>query len=393
MQTPSLSLRSENTVTISSESSRGQGHHHSRPNTTLDGQMIAHESLSNGLNQILLVNKSTGLTTTITTSIGGGLPNGSSYAPVISSNGKFIVFHSHASNLVPNDKNGHADVFRYEIFNNRLTRLSLGANGEEANGGSFYPVINKDGTKVAFESHASNLDASAATSGKQIFLWTESNQTSLSTGTVSALTNGNGDSFDVSMSDDGERIVFTTHATDLVLGESDANGLSDVVFHENGSFLFAGRAEDGSLPTEGETRQPEISKDGNVITFVSSARNMVSQKGIAFILIEEAGVGYSADAQVLISDVNGSGASVRIASLNPYGEILSFAIDNPGRNYVTPTLTVVSPASSPAPEKTPLPYRFLLIPKEMFFESLLSPSRLPRDRKELANLRHWMETG
>ena len=126
--------------------------------------MIAHESLSNGLNQILLVNKSTGLTTTITTSIGGGLPNGSSYAPVISSNGKFIVFHSHASNLVPNDKNGHVDVFRYEIFNNRLTRLSLGANGEEANGGSFYPVINKDGTKVAFESHASNLDASAATS-------------------------------------------------------------------------------------------------------------------------------------------------------------------------------------------------------------------------------------
>ncbi len=92
-QTPSLSLRSENTVTISSESTQGgQGHHHSRPNTTLDGQMIAHESLSNGLNQILLVNKSTGLTTTITTSIGGGLPNGSSYAPVISSNGKFIVF-------------------------------------------------------------------------------------------------------------------------------------------------------------------------------------------------------------------------------------------------------------------------------------------------------------
>ena len=385
MQTPSLSLRSENTVTISSESAQGgQGHHHSRPNTTLDGQMIAHESLSNGLNQILLVNKSTGLTTTITTSIGGGLPNGSSYAPVISSNGKFIVFHSHASNLVPNDKNGHVDVFRYEIFNNRLTRLSLGANGEEANGGSFYPVINKDGTKVAFESHASNLDASAATSGKQIFLWTESNQTSLSTGTVSALTNGNGDSFDVSMSDDGERIVFTTHATDLVLGESDANGLSDVVFHENGSFLFAGRAEDGSLPTEGETRQPEISKDGNVITFVSSARNMVSQKGIAFILIEEAGVGYSADAQVLISDVNGSGASVRIASLNPYGEILSFAIDNPGRNYVTPTLTVVSPASSPAPEKNATAIPLLVNPEGDVFRITLESVKAAKGSERIS---------
>ena len=136
----------------------------------------------------------------------------------------------------------------------------MGANGEEANGGSFYPVINKDGTKVAFESHASNLDASAATSGKQIFLWTESNQTSLSTGTVSALTNGNGDSFDVSMSDDGERIVFTTHATNLVLGESGRERPFRRSFHENGTFLFAGRAEDGSLPAEGETRQPEIAR-------------------------------------------------------------------------------------------------------------------------------------
>jgi len=351
--TPSLSLRSENKATILSESTAGgAGHHHSRPSTTLDGMMIAHESLNNGLNEILLVNKTSGLLPIpISRPLPNIPPNASSYAPVISSNGKFVVFHSHASNLVPNDTNGHVDVFRYEVFNDRLTRLSLGTNGDEGNGGSFYPVISEDGTKVAFESHATNLDSSKPTSGKQIFLWAESNDSSSGTGTVSTITPGNGDSFDASMSDDGKRIVFTTYATNLVAGESDVNGHADVVLQESGSFLFAGRAEDGSLPTNGETREPEISKDGNVITFVSSGRNMVSGKGIAHILIEEAGVGYQADAIVLINDASGIGASVRISSLNPYGEILSFTIDNPGRNYVDPTLTVVTPGTSPPPDR------------------------------------------
>lgn len=363
-QTPSLSLRSENVTTIASESAQGgPGHHHSRPSTTLDGMMIAHESLNNGLNQIVLVNKSAGTSTTITIPTGGGLPNGSSYAPVISSNGKFVVFHSHASNLVPNDTNGHVDVFRYEVFNDRLTRLSLGTNGEEGNGGSFYPVVSEDGSKVAFESHATNLDPSVSTSGKQIFLWTESNDSSLVTGTIAAITNGNGDSFDASTSDDGKRLVFTTYATNLVVGEPDVNGHSDAVFHENGTFLFAGRTEDGILPTNGETREPEISKDGNVITFVSSARNMVTRKGIAFILIEEAGVGYTTDAQVLINDVNGTGAVVRVSNINPYGEILSFAVDNPGRNYVEPTLSVVAPATSPVPDKNATAIPLLVNPE------------------------------
>ena len=355
--TPSLTLRSENVATISSESTAGgAGHHHSRPSTTLDGMIIAHESLNNGLNEILLVNKGSGLPPT--TIAGGVQPNGSSYAPVISSSGKFVVFHSHASNLVPDDNNGHVDVFRYEVFNERLTRLSLGPNGEEGNGGSFYPAISDDGTRVVFESHATNLDLAQTTSGKQVFLWTESNDTASGTGTVSVVSNGNADSFDASISGDGSRIVFTTFADDLVAGETDTNKDSDVLLWENDQFYFVGRAEDGSLPTIGSTserslvtHEPSISSNGEMITFVSSARNMVTGKGLAHILIEDVGVGYPAGSTVLINDDNGSGAAVSISSRNQYGEILGFSIDFPGKNYVNPTLSVLVPPGSSQPDR------------------------------------------
>lgn len=350
--TPALSLRSENAVSISSESGgAAAGHHHSRPSTTLDGMMIAHESLTNGLNEILLVNKNTGTSTTITTPTTGGQPNGSSYSPVLSSSGKYVVFHSHASNLVPNDTNGHVDIFRYEVFNGRLTRLSLGSNGEEGNGGSFYPVISNDGTKVAFESHATNLDSSTTTSAKQIFLWTESNSTASGTGTITAISNGNGDSFDVSISDDGQRMVFTTFSDNLVTGETDSNKKSDVVFWEGGQFYFAGRSEEGLLPSDGDTKEGVISPDGEVVSFVSSGRNMVSGKGISHIHIEDVGTGYPAGSTVLINDSNGSGASVIISSRNQYGEILAFSIDNPGKNYIAPTLSVLIPPGSSQPDR------------------------------------------
>tara|TARA_Y100001933_G_scaffold36927_4_gene32106 strand:- start:17958 stop:23846 length:5889 start_codon:yes stop_codon:yes gene_type:complete len=350
---PGLSIRSENVLSIEMDSPAG-AHHHARPSSSLDGKIMAHETLANGLTQIQMINKTNGQSTVITTPIGQGAPDGSSFAPVISSNGKFIVFHSHATNLVPGDTNGHVDVFRYEVFNGRLTRLSLGQTGEEGNGGSFYPAVSDDGTKVAFESHATNLiSGQAATSGKQIFLWTESNGTAAGAGTgvVTAVTNGNAASIDASISGDGQRIVFTTYADNLVVSEADTNKNSDVVLWENGQFYFAGRAEDGSLPVNGATREPVLSSNGEVISFVSSARNMVKGKGVAYVHIEDAGVGYAAGSTVQLTDINGSGASIIVSSLNPYGEILAFSIDNPGRNYVNPTLTVLTPPGSSPPDR------------------------------------------
>jgi len=343
--TPSLTLRSENAVNLELESAGEPG---ARPSSSADGQMVVFEQ-PGPVTRIFLRNLLASTIIELTTAFNGNAPNGSSFAPRISSDGRFVVFHSFASNLIANDNNEHADIFRYDVFNQKLLRISIDTNGNEANGGSFYPVPNADGSRVAFESHAGNLVPSSTYSGKEIFAWKKS--FGLSKGTIELISNGNADSFDASISGNGSRIAFTTFATDLVVGETDDNGHSDVILWENGNYYHASRSESGSLPVNGDNKQPEISLDGRAITFVSSARNMVSGKGIAHILIEDAGVRYPAGSTVLINDANGTGASVRISSLNAYGEIMAFSIDNPGRNYVNPTLTVVTPGTAPLPTR------------------------------------------
>lgn len=367
--TPIITMRSENYLNMEMHSSPPDHQElHSRPSTSSDGRVMAFEQMSDGLSRILLLHGDGRAPLDISRGIGRVLPNASSYAPKVSADGRFVVFHSHASNLVPGDDNDHVDVFRYEIYNTspvdanstgRLTRLSVTAQGRDANGGSFYPVISGDGSRVAFESHASNLDENVTTSGKNIYLWSESiaqeivSNEKLSGGNIQVIASGNADSFDPDISGDGTRVVFTTFANDLVDGEIDNNKNSDIVLWENGNYFYAGRTHDGQLPMTGETKQPAISGDGKVITFVSSARNMVSGKGISHILIEDAGAGYSSGSMVQVTDANGSGAVISIPDdlLNPYGEILGFSIDVPGGNYVQPSLSVIPPAGQPEPTR------------------------------------------
>lgn len=93
--------------------------------------------------------------------------------PSISFDGRWIVFTSRASNLVPDDTNGcwsnwHyeasggncLDVFVYDQVSGKIKRVSAGSDGTEANGESFTPVISADGHVVAFRSRADNLTPS-----------------------------------------------------------------------------------------------------------------------------------------------------------------------------------------------------------------------------------------
>ena len=255
-------------------------------------------------------------------------------------------------NLFVGDYN-HADIYRYDIHEDEVDQNYNKLDGKNANGGSYYPTISEDGSRIVFETHATNLDSNGVHVGWQTNCFVDGGfiDVGIGYGTFTKITNGNADSFDASISGDGTRIVFTTYATDLVAGETDGNANPGVVLWENGNFYYAGRAEDGNFLKMEKPRKPEISSDGKIISFVSSARNMVSAKVSLNILIEDAGVGYPAGSAVLINDVNGSGASVRVSSVNPYGEIVAFAIDNPGRNYVNPTLSVAIPGTAPLPDR------------------------------------------
>lgn len=83
-----------------------------------------------------------------------GPGNGASSFPAISRDGRFVVFHSLASDLTDDlDENGASDIFVADLWENRMARLT--GNGDEHRAGdSFNPAISRDGTVVAFQSEA-----------------------------------------------------------------------------------------------------------------------------------------------------------------------------------------------------------------------------------------------
>ena len=83
--------------------------------------------------------------------------NGTSTTPVFSADHRYAVFQSDATNLVAGDTNGKSDVFVRDLVAGTTTRISLGNDGSQANDSSTSPYISADGTRVLFTSLATNL--------------------------------------------------------------------------------------------------------------------------------------------------------------------------------------------------------------------------------------------
>ena len=64
---------------------------------------------------------------------------------------------SAASNLVPGDTNDSADVFVHDLDTAKTVRVSVGSQGEQGDGESWQPSISGDGRCVAFTSLSTNL--------------------------------------------------------------------------------------------------------------------------------------------------------------------------------------------------------------------------------------------
>lgn len=367
--TPQISLRSQNEVHggILSDSREDRS---GRPSSNRDGSIVVFESFVDGHSQIILKNTKTNIEKQITTGLLEGQdPDGSSYAPKVSGDGRFVVFHSMASNLISGDNNNHPDIFLYDVFSEELQLISQSTTKTNANDGSFYPSIDEFGLNISFESTATNLTSSAGDGTKQIYLFKRSSVTS--PGSIIQVTNGNGMSFDSCLSGDGSKLVFTSYASNLVTGESDLNNQSDVFLWDNNTFYYAGRNQLGLLPDGGKTQYPKISQDGTTVVFQSAASNMVSGKGISSIVIQDAGVGYTDTATIQILDATGSGAQV-IPRVNIHGEINQLQIITPGSNYSNPSLMIFPDPTANAPTRLASATPLLVNPGGDLFRSLVS---------------------
>ncbi len=66
---------------------------------------------TNGSQDVFLRDRLAGATERVSVATGGGQANGDSFTPAISADGRYVAFHSLASNLVAGDTNDTSDVF------------------------------------------------------------------------------------------------------------------------------------------------------------------------------------------------------------------------------------------------------------------------------------------
>lgn len=109
---------------------------------------------SNANNYIYRYDVSTGIKTPLKTGNGKDLIG---YVVGSSGDGQKVVFTSNATDLVPGDTNGIADIFVYDIQADLLKRVNVSDEGEQANGENGAISMSDNGRFVVFSSLADNL--------------------------------------------------------------------------------------------------------------------------------------------------------------------------------------------------------------------------------------------
>lgn len=153
----------------------------------------------------------------------------------------------------------------------RTVRVSVSSTGAEANGQSERPAISANGRHVVFMSHASNLVPGDTNGTTDVFLHDLLRRT---TTRVSVASDGaqadGGSAIDPQISADGRFVAFASEATNLVRG--DTNGKIDVFVRD----LWTKRTTRVSVASRGvqstgDSMKPTLSADGRYVAFTSVA--------------------------------------------------------------------------------------------------------------------------
>src|SRR5207302_1089011 len=100
----------------------------------------------------------------------GAQVNGSSLAPIVSSDGNFVAFASDATNLVTGDTNGKRDIFIRDRAGAKTALASISTSSGAADDGSESGWMSGQGLAIAFESLASNVAAGGTCRTRDIYI-------------------------------------------------------------------------------------------------------------------------------------------------------------------------------------------------------------------------------
>jgi Tol biopolymer transport system component len=255
------------------------------PTISADGRWITYHSSATNLvdgdtnngGDVFLFDRDTGVTRRVSVRSNGDQATGQSYCPAISADGRWITYTSNATNLVDDDTNKAADVFLFDRDTGVTRRVSVRSDGDQATGGeSVYPAISANGRWITYDSGATNLVDNDTNDMTDVFLFDRDTGV---TRRVSVRSNGDqatgGGSWGPAISADGRWVTFTSYSEALV--NNDTNTTTDVFLfdRDTGVTRRVSVRSNGDQATGGYSDSSAISADGQWITYHSTAVNLV----------------------------------------------------------------------------------------------------------------------
>lgn len=275
-------------VSVATDGSEGNGFSGSDGvSISADGRYVAFDSGAtnlvqndtNGQDDIFVHDRNTGTTTRVSIASDGTQSNNHSGRPAMSADGRFVAFSSSATNLVPNVQAG--GVFVHDRLNGVTELVSVATDGTIGTGTN--PAISADGRYVVFVSSSSNLVPNDTNGFTDIFVHDRLVDTTERVSVASDGTQSNNISARSpgvsTISADGRYVVFTSAASNLVA--DDTNGGDDVFVHDRNTGITerVSVASDGSQ-FAGSGAYPSITADGRYVVFtvgISSGMNTLPQ--------------------------------------------------------------------------------------------------------------------
>jgi Tol biopolymer transport system component len=332
-----------------------------RPALSADGRFVAYVCAgcrlvsgqqsggSDSQADIFLYDRATGTNTLVSHASGSPLTTGDheSREPLISADGRFVVFTSAASNLAAGQTGppGGVNLFVFDRATGAIALVNHAAGSAAAvSGSAYYAALSADGRWIAFQSNAADLVPGQIDANEKpdVFLYDRvSGATALvSHASSSPVTAGNSDlssyggNHPVGISADGRWIVFASQATDLVPGGVNPGKAVAIYLYDRlsrGIALVSSAA--GSPNALSYAVEPGISADGSRITFLSTAADAVPGQGAGTFLnlfVQERATGSRALAGQVLRKASYPGISTNISfipRLSADGRFVAFTSD------------------------------------------------------------------
>jgi RTX calcium-binding nonapeptide repeat (4 copies) len=265
---------------------------------------------------------------------GGGLAFdaffGQVYTPAVSTTGRYVAFKSLATNLVPDDTNGFRDVFWKDTLTGVTKRVDVATSGAQSNANDGNDTltrlsISNDGRYVAFVSAASNLVAGDTNGHSDVFVRDTTNDTTIRVSTATGGAEADRDCFSPRISGNGRFVAFSSHATNLVAG--DTNNFEDIFVRD----LQTGITTSFTQPfNQFISRVQGISNDGRYILFVTDADNILPGGNGEFVYDRQNAVFTRVNAATNGTVVTGDSLNADTFVLSGDGRHVAFVSGNAG---------------------------------------------------------------